>query len=129
MPLGSLDPLFAMSEHQFITLQYELREGDAALLARHPNILHLGHKLESFADTAAIIANLDLVISVDTATAHLAGAMAKPVWVLLSYAGDWHWIMEGRLDAPWYPTAKLFRQKAAGDWNPVTQALIDHLRQ
>jgi ADP-heptose:LPS heptosyltransferase len=65
-----------------------------------------------------MMANLDLVISVDTAMSHLAGALGKPVWVLLSKAADWRWMIE-RSDSPWYPTARLFRQKTAGDWDPV----------
>ncbi len=116
MPLAALLPLFELPNCEFISLQHELRDGDAALLAQNPNVLHLGDTLGSFADTAAIVDQLDLVISVDTAVAHLAGAMAKPVWVLLSYAGDWHWVMQGRSDCPWYPTAKLFRQEKPSDW-------------
>jgi hypothetical protein len=74
--------------------------------------------LDDFADTAALIANLDLVIAVDTAVAHLAGALGKPVWVLLPFAPDWRW-MQGRADSPWYPTMRLFRQPAPGGWAPV----------
>ena len=71
-----------------------------------------------FADTAAIIAGLDLVITVDTAVAHLAGALGRPVWILIpSIMTDWRW-MEGRTDSPWYPSATLYRQSNAGDWAP-----------
>jgi tetratricopeptide (TPR) repeat protein len=73
-----------------------------------------------FADTAAVIANLDLVITIDTSVAHLAGAMAKPVWVLLPFAADWRWLGE-REDSPWYPTMRLFRQRRAGDWAEVME--------
>ena len=77
------------------------------------------------ADTAALVANLDLVISVDTAVAHLAGALGKPCWLLLpDYLPDWRW-MAGRLDTPWYSTMRLFRQPATGGWQP----LIGHLAQ
>jgi len=81
-------------------------------------IQHWGNRLNDFADTAAAIATLDLIISVDTAVAHLAGAMAKPVWVLLSYAADWRWLKQ-RQDSPWYPTAQLFRQPRPHDWTDV----------
>ena len=81
-------------------------------------------ELDDFADTAALVANLDLVIAVDTSVAHLAGAMGKPVWVLLPYAPDWRWLLE-REDSPWYPTMRLFRQKSRGDWGEV----IDRVAQ
>ena len=76
--------------------------------------------LHDFADTAAMIANLDLVIAVDTAVAHLAGAMGKPVWVLVPFSPDWRW-MSDRDDSPWYPTMLLFRQKIEGDWAEVIE--------
>ena len=71
-----------------------------------------------FDGTAALVAELDLVVSVDTSIAHLAGALARPVWVLLPYAPDWRW-QHGRTDSPWYPTARLFRQRTRGDWDGV----------
>ena len=83
-----------------------------------PNLVHLGGELRDFADTAAIISLLDVVISVDTAVAHLAGALGKPVMILLPYAADFRW-MRDRDDSPWYPSAKLFRQPAFGDWDSV----------
>jgi tetratricopeptide (TPR) repeat protein len=78
----------------------------------------LSDRLHDFADTAAVVAELDLVISVDTSVAHLAGAMGKPVWVLLSFASDWRWLMH-REDSPWYPTARLFRQSRHNNWAEV----------
>jgi hypothetical protein len=72
-------------------------------------------ELNDFADTAALISHLDLVISVDTAVAHLAGALGKPVWLLARYDADWRWLLD-RSDNPWYPTMKIFRQAAPGDW-------------
>ncbi len=82
--------------------------------------------LKDFADTAALVANLDLIISVDTAVAHLAGAMGKPVWLLLPFLPDWRWMLD-RPDSPWYPTMKLFRQKAPGDWDTVIRRVADAL--
>jgi len=81
-------------------------------------VLDLGTHLRDFADTAAAMAALDLVITVDTSSAHLAGALARPVWTLLSLPSDWRWFV-GRVDSPWYPTMRLFRQAAPGDWEPV----------
>ena len=75
-------------------------------------------QLTDFAETAAMVANLDLVISVDTAPAHLAGAMNKPVWLLLQTPADWRWMLQ-RSDNPWYPTMVLFRQASPGQWNDV----------
>jgi ADP-heptose:LPS heptosyltransferase len=83
-------------------------------------------ELADFSDTAALIANLDLVISVDTAVAHLAGAMGKPTWVMLPFAPDWRWML-GREDSPWYPTMKLFRQKSRGDWIEVIARVTEAL--
>jgi ADP-heptose:LPS heptosyltransferase len=84
-------------------------------------------ELLDFADTAALIANLDLVISVDTAVLHLAGAMARPAWALLPFAPDWRWLLD-RSDTPWYPTVRLFRQPALGDWTGAMNRLADELR-
>ena len=81
---------------------------------------------DALLDTAALIANLDLVISVDTAVAHLAGAMGKPVWVLLPYSPDWRWLLD-REDSPWYSTMRLFRQKSLGDWTEVIERVAQSL--
>jgi hypothetical protein len=111
-------PLLGDPRICYVSLHAELREEDAPLLSAHPEIIHFGSELRDFADTAAVIAQLDLVISVDTAVAHLAGAMAKPVWLLLAFNPDFRWLL-GRDDSPWYPTARLFRQPKAGDWPSV----------
>jgi ADP-heptose:LPS heptosyltransferase len=80
-----------------------------------------------FADTAALVEQLDLVITVDTAAAHLAGALGKPVWIMLPFAGGWRWLTD-RTDSPWYPTARLFRQPKPGDWNSVITSVCEALR-
>ncbi len=89
--------------------------------------LDCASQLGDFVDTAAIVENLDLVISVDTATAHLAAAMGKPAWLLLPYAADWRWL-RGRDDTPWYPTMRLFRQSQPGGWSRVIDAVSHRLR-
>src|SRR5204862_5056207 len=82
----------------------------------------------SFADAAAVMMNLDLVVTVDTAVAHLAGALGVPVWVALPFAPDWRWLLD-REDSPWYPTMRLFRQKAWGNWAEVFVQIAATLRQ
>jgi ADP-heptose:LPS heptosyltransferase len=95
----------------------------AELAARKLPITDLAPVTGDMADTAAQMANLDLIVTIDTSMAHLAGALARPVWVLLGYSPDWRWLMD-REDSPWYPTARLFRQPRDGDWRPV----IDRVR-
>ena len=111
-----------------VTLQKELRPGDADLLARHPRITQLGDALATLDDTAAAIAALDLVISVDTAVAHVAGALGKPLFLLLPFAADFRWLRE-RSDSPWYPTARLFRQPRFGDWASVVDLVRAEITQ
>jgi hypothetical protein len=103
-------------------LQRDLRIGDAVLL-HEQGILHFGEELTDFSETAGLIANLDLIVSVDTSIAHLAGALARPVWILLPFIPDWRWLLD-REDSPWYPTARLFRQDDTREWNNV----LVHLR-
>ncbi len=110
---------------------YSLQKGDAAQeLQAHPDlpVENLSDHLQSFVDTAQVISQLDLVITVDTAVAHLAGALGKPVWVLLMFAADWRWIV-GRDDTPWYPTMRLFRQTSPGDWAGVFERVKKALQQ
>lgn len=103
---------------QLVSLQIAVRPEDAGTLKGNPEIAHFGSALQDFIDTAALLSVMDLVISVDTSVAHLAGTMGKPVWILLPACGDWRWLLN-REDSPWYPTARLFRQNKAGDWNDV----------
>src|SRR5579864_2884863 len=116
--LERLLPLLAVPGIDWIALQTETAGPDRAVLDAHPDITHLGEALLDFGDTAAVMAALDFVVSVDTAAAHLAGAMAKLVWILLPFSPDWRWLIDRR-DSPWYPTARLFRQPAPGDWASV----------
>ena len=124
--LARLKPLLGNSSTHFVSLQRELRGGDAEIIQGLPNLFHLGDKLADFADTAAVVSLLDVVISVDTAVAHLSGALGKPVLILLPHAADFRW-MKGRDDSPWYPNAKLLRQPTFGDWESVIGRLSDEL--
>ena len=110
-----------------VSLQKEVRQADAEYLLSSQALEYFGEKIEDFADTAALIAQLDLVVSVDTSVAHLAGALGKPVWILIPHAPDFRWMLN-RPDSPWYPSARLFRQKGHGDWAPVLQSLRDALQ-
>ena len=107
----------------FHCLQKEIRPGDKGSLSHSPVKAHMAD-LRDFSDTAALISEMDLVISVDTAVVHLAGALGKPVWVLLPFAPDFRWLTE-REDSPWYPTVRLFRQKQSGDWEGVMEAIME----
>lgn len=114
--LNQLAPLFDLSEVEFYSLQ--LGDDAAIQLRDYPNIIDLTSHIANFGDTAALMSHLDLVISVDTSVAHLAGAIAKSVWILNRYSTCWRWLLE-RQDSPWYPSARLFRQPKPGDWGTV----------
>jgi tetratricopeptide (TPR) repeat protein len=117
---AKLAPLFSEAPASFISLQRDVRDDDAASLAAEKSVTHIGGELEDFSDTAAVLALCDLAITVDTAVAHLAGAMGRPVWVLVPFAPDWRWTLQGET-TPWYPTARLFRQTALGHWQNVIE--------
>ena len=119
-------PFLSRTDVQYVGLQRDLRDGDAEILWNNPQVEHLGDALETFADTAAVIASLDLIISIDSAMVHLAGALGKPVWVLLPYSPDWRWLLD-RNDSPWYPTARLFRQARVDDWSGVVESVTEEL--
>ena len=121
MDLRRLLPLMDVGA-RFVSLQKDLRAGEAETLAR-AGILDFATRIRDFTDTAALVSQLDLVISVDTSIAHLAGALGKPVWILSTYAPDWRWLLD-RDDSPWYPTARLFRQGEGREWTGV----MSHLR-
>ena len=128
MPAETLAPLLALPDYEFHCLQKEISESDQAWLGatNQPIVVHT-ERLTDFADTAALIVRMDRVITIDTAVAHLAGALARPVSVMLPFNPDWRWMLK-RDDSPWYPTAHLYRQPARGLWPPVVQAVIEGLR-
>ncbi len=119
MPASHLSPLLQTADASFFGLQVGAGTEDGAQLDSE-RIHDLGPEIGNFADTAAIVANLDLVISVDTAVAHLAGAMGRPTWLLLPHVPEWRWLLD-RDDTPWYPTMRLFRQRAPGDWSELVE--------
>ena len=125
--LAALLPLLQTPGVAWISLQKDKRSGDAELLARLPQLHDFTSYLVDFAETAALIETLDLVITSDTSVAHLAGALGKPVWILLCFCPDMRWGLAGD-DSPWYPTARLFRQSVPGDWTGVVQHVANALR-
>lgn len=114
------------ADAQFHSLQKEYRGGDAALLAADGRLRDWSASLGDLADTAGLVGALDLVVTVDTAVAHLAGGMGKPTWLLLPFGPDYRWLLH-RADSPWYPTMRLFRQPAPGDWGAVVAAVSSAL--
>lgn len=128
VPLAKLLSLAELPQVQLYSLQKEIQAADLELLQAHPEIQDLREQLRDFVDTAAWIQQLDLVISVDTAVTHLAGALGKPVWLLLPFAPDWRWLLD-REDSPWYPTMRLFRQPSYGDWDSTIEQMTSALLQ
>ncbi|MDR3733958.1 MAG: tetratricopeptide repeat protein [Acidobacteriaceae bacterium] len=125
-PLELLVPLLAVPGIRWFSLQKGSRAADPARLGWQERITDLDPLIDDFADTAAIIANLDLVVSVDTSVAHLTGALGQACWVLLPFAPDWRWMLD-RTDSPWYPRSRLFRQTRPGDWSAVVTAVATAL--
>jgi len=115
--LEMLEPLLSQPNCRFYALHPDIREEERPILSRF-NIQELSAGLSDFADTAALLENLDLVIAVDTSVVHLAGALGRPVWAMLPFSCDWRW-GKTRTDSPWYPSLRLFRQKTARQWGPV----------
>ena len=124
--LARFSPLLAVPGIEFVGLQKDLREEDHDILRDYPHLVSVDDAIEDFADTAAILSSVDLVITSDSAVAHLAGALGKPVWVLLQHVADWRWL-RARDDNPWYPTARLFRQPKLDDWESVIGRVKDEL--
>ena len=120
MSFKRLVPIVDNTDIDFIILQKELLDEK---VPNKPNIIYFGSELDkchAFMDTASIIMNLDLIVTTDTAIAHLAGILGKPVWLMLNSAPDWRWQLT-RSDSPWYPKMKLFRQTSPGDWDNVIE--------
>ncbi len=126
MDLTTLIPLLC-DDVQWVCLQKEIGDADADVLKRDGRVSFFGDELKDFSDTAALLDVMDLVITVDTSVGHLAGAMGKPVWILLPYNADWRWLLD-RSDSPWYPSARLFRQRGIGNWNDLVREVKSELR-
>ena len=126
VPFARLAPLLSVPGTSFLSLQKDIRTTDADDFGRCGNVLDLRAELRDFADTAAVIGQLDLVITVDTAIAHLAGAMGKPVWVLLPRVPDFRWLLD-RTTSPWYPSVRLFRKRQADTWDAVIAGVAAEL--
>jgi tetratricopeptide (TPR) repeat protein/glycosyltransferase involved in cell wall biosynthesis len=127
IPLADLQPLLNLPDVAFYSLQKDCPERDRPVLEQHPNLHDLSNQLNDFGDTAAAIAQLDLVITIDTSVAHLAGALNHPTWLLLPVASDWRWLRD-RTDTPWYPSLRLFRQSEIDQWEPVLHRVYSELR-
>jgi hypothetical protein len=125
-PLATFAPLAAIPDVTF----YGLQKGPQANQPVPPGLrlIQMGHELHDFADTAALVSNLDLVISVDTSVVHLAGGLGRPVWTLISGRPELRWLRD-RTDSPWYPTMRLFRQPSRGDWDGVIRRVAAELAQ
>ena len=122
IPLSCFDLLARRSGVQLLSLQKGAGVEQLQDLADGFSITELGSRLEDLTDTAAVMRNLDLVITCDSALAHLAGAIGVPVWVAIPFVPDWRWMLN-RSDSPWYPTLRLFRQERRGDWQGVFRNL------
>jgi ADP-heptose:LPS heptosyltransferase len=116
MPLVQLATLADAGPAAFVSLQKPMPSRDRETMACFPGMTDLADDLTDFGETAALMENLDLVITVDTSMGHLAGALGKPVWILIPKAADWRWMLD-REDSPWYPSVRLFRQQKPGDWD------------
>ena len=121
--LSRLLPLTGAGSAVFVSLQKPMPEADRQTIPLVPGMIDLSNDLTDFGETAALIENLDLIVTVDTSMGHLAGALGKPVWIMIPKAADWRWMLD-REDSPWYPSARLFRQGKPGEWDPV----LDRLR-
>jgi Flp pilus assembly protein TadD len=122
--IAKFAPLAGVSNITF----YSVQVGPGSEHVARTDLIDFTPQIKDLSDSAALLANLDLIITVDSAVAHLAGAIAKPVWIMLPFAPDWRWLLR-RSDSPWYPTAKLFRQPKPGDWNSVIASIRLELEQ
>ena len=127
LTLADFLPLTEVSGADCTSLQKDVRVVDVKVLAARPDTRHFCEQQKDFSDAAALVAAMDVVVTVCTSVAHLAGAMGKPVWVLLPHLPDWRWFLD-RGDSPWYPSARLFRQHKAGDWGGVVARVAKEMR-
>ncbi len=126
IPLALLEPLFARPDCEIHIVQTTMEKDDRAVLAEMPPFIDHSQALDDFADTAAIVECMDMVITVDTVLAHMAGALARPVWTMLPFGAEYRWLSRGETSA-WYPTMRLFRQPELYDWTSVVEAISDAL--
>lgn len=127
LSLERMAPIITAAPISFVCLQRPIPPADFDYLATLTELIDFSRDLQTFDDTAALIENLDLVISVDTAVGHLAGALGKPTWIMLPKASDWRWLLN-RSDSPWYPTVRLFRQSSPGAWEEVIEEVATALQ-
>jgi ADP-heptose:LPS heptosyltransferase len=127
--LAELEPILQTAGKHFYSLQVPVHERDQPAFKKLPRLKNLGGGFKDFLDTARALVKMDLVIAVDTAVAHLAGALGRPVWVLLQHSPDWRWFRQCEDRTPWYPTMRLFRQTERGQWAPVIQRVAEELRR
>jgi ADP-heptose:LPS heptosyltransferase len=121
-PLDRFNSLARREDIQLYSFQTVASPERVAAFCRRFGMIDLGSRLDDFADTAAAVRNMDLVITCDSAPAHFARSLGKPVWVVIAAMSDWRWLL-GQDDSPWYPTMRLFRQKRVGDWDEVFQRI------
>jgi ADP-heptose:LPS heptosyltransferase len=127
VPLSALRPILNIRDTRFYSLQLGPEAEQITAAGAEKTIIDHTQQIADFADTAALMMELDLIISVDTAVAHLAGALGKPVWTLLPFVPDWRWGLDSET-TPWYPIMRLFRQPKLGDWDSVIQRVADELK-
>jgi ADP-heptose:LPS heptosyltransferase len=125
MALAHLTGVLSLPNIDFVSLQRDVKERDAAILRDH-GVLQLGEQFTTFADSAAVVALLDLVVTVDTSMAHLSGAMGKATALLVPFSPDWRWLLD-RSDSPWYPSMRIFRQTKSSDWSGPVARLRDEI--
>jgi hypothetical protein len=126
MALIHLRPLLDLPRTAFVSLQHGAATAQLGATFDRAPLINIGAEDRGFRNTMAVFEGLDLLIGVDTSVAHLAGAMGRPAWVLLSHFADWRWL-EGRDTSPWYPTLRLIRQEAPGDWDGVAERVAQQL--
>jgi hypothetical protein len=128
IPLAGFAPVLQVPGVAFYSLQKPVPDRDADYLKSQSGVIESNWELPDFLATASVITELDLVITVDTAVAHMAGALGKPVWVLIQHSADWRWFLDD-VTTPWYPTMQLFRQGTRGQWGPPIARVAQALRQ